>query len=164
MDRDRRQRRVTVYWLVPLMLFVSSVLMALAWLGHLKFKYLPLWLLVLVSWLIVLPEYVLNVLAIRYGHGTFSGAAMATFNLCTGVVCVALTSAFYLGEHLATHQILGFVALTIAMGMVGHSGKDVESETMTSKEKAPPQLAIQESIGCGELEIDPTQPRGQTDG
>lgn len=109
------------YVLVPMMLFVSSCLMALAWLGHLKFKNSPLYVAILLSWCIVLPEYVLNVLAIRYGHGTFSGAAMATFNLCTGVICVALVSAYYLKEPLKAHQIVGFALLAVSMGLVAWS-------------------------------------------
>lgn len=103
---------------VPLMLLVSSGLMALAWLGHLKFKEAPLWMAILLSWGIVLPEYLLNVTAIRYGHKAFSAAAMATFNLCTGVICVALVSAFYLQEPLRSHQIVGFVLVTIGMFLV----------------------------------------------
>jgi hypothetical protein len=107
-----------VYFIVPLMLFVSSCLMALAWLGHLKFKDSPLYVAIFFSWCLVLPEYVLNVLAIRYGHGTFTGAAMATFNLCTGVICVALVSAYYLKEPILRRQWVGFGVLAIAMGLV----------------------------------------------
>lgn len=106
------------YVLVPLMLLTSSGLMAMAWLGHLKFKEAPLYVAILASWCIVLPEYVLNVVAIRYGHGTFSGAAMATFNLCTGVIFVALVSAFYLQEPIHGRKIFGFAVLTVAMALV----------------------------------------------
>lgn len=116
------------YVLVPLMLFVSSCLMALAWLGHLKFKKSPLYVAILVSWCIVLPEYVLNVLAIRYGHGTFSGAAMATFNICTGVVCVALVSSYYLKEPLKARQKVGFVLLTISMALVAWSSESAPAD------------------------------------
>lgn len=106
------------YILVPLMLLTSSILMALAWLGHLRFKDSRLPVAIFFSWCLVLPEYVLNVLAIRYGHGTFTGAAMATFNLCTGVACVALVSSMYLRERLTRRQITGFALLAIGMGLV----------------------------------------------
>jgi hypothetical protein len=110
------------------MLLASSGLMALAWLGHLKFKDSPLWLAILVSWCIVLPEYLLNVTAIRYGHRVFSGAAMATFNLCTGVICVALMSAFYLQEPLMERQLVGFVLVTIGMFLVVDWSRDSSAE------------------------------------
>lgn len=102
------------------MLFVSSILMALAWLGHLKFKEYSFPVALMGSWLLVFPEYVLNISAIRYGHGTFTGSQMATFHLCFGVVCVALVSRFYLGEPIRAPQFLGFVLLAVAMFLISY--------------------------------------------
>ena len=60
-----------------LLLLCSNCFMTLAWYGHLKFKATALWVVVLVSWLIALPEYCLAVPANRIGHldhgGTFTG-------------------------------------------------------------------------------------------
>ena len=39
------------------LLIISNVFMTFAWYGHLKFKGSPLALVILVSWLIALPEY-----------------------------------------------------------------------------------------------------------
>ncbi|MBT8467948.1 MAG: DMT family protein, partial [Deltaproteobacteria bacterium] len=55
------------------MLFVSSVIMALAWIGHIRFRHKGYVLALIASWCLVLPEYILNVSAIRYGHEVFSG-------------------------------------------------------------------------------------------
>ena len=105
--------------LVPLMLLVSSMLMALAWLGHVRFRdRVPFVVAVLASWLLVLPEYVLNVVAIRWGHEFYSGGAMASFNLCTGVLCVALVSRYVLGEPISRRQLLGFVLMAVAVVLV----------------------------------------------
>lgn len=101
--------------LVPLMIFASGAFMAVAWLGHLRIKDRGFWVALGLSWLIVLPEYVLNVLATRYGYGTFTGAQMASFHLCSGVVCVALVSKLVLGEQLGAQQIIGFFFLAIGM-------------------------------------------------
>lgn len=101
--------------LVPLMIFVSGAFMALAWLGHLRFKSLGFWPALGMSWSIVLPEYILNVSATRYGFGTYTGAQMASFHLASGVVCVALVSRFVLGEALGGRQALGFVFLAGGM-------------------------------------------------
>ncbi len=37
-------------WLPVVLLTASNLLMTFAWHGHLKFKHLPLWLVVLASW------------------------------------------------------------------------------------------------------------------
>ena len=104
--------------IVPLMLFVSSVLMALAWIGHIRFRHLGFWVALIGSWLLVLPEYILNVSAIRYGHAVFSGGQMAAMNLSSGVICVALVARFFLGEHLSRKQVLGFVLMAVAVTLV----------------------------------------------
>ena len=98
--------------LVPISMLVASCLMSLAWLGHLRYRdSVGFWTALAMSWLLVLPEYVLNVAATRYGYGTYSGAQMATFHLAFGVVCVALVSRFILGEPLTARQLMGFALL-----------------------------------------------------
>ncbi len=104
--------------LVPSMIFLSGAFMAVAWLAHLRIRSYGFWPALAMSWAIVLPEYVLNVAATRYGYGTFSGAQMASFHLCSGVVCVALVSRYILGETLAGRQVLGLGLLAIAMVLV----------------------------------------------
>ena len=104
---------------VPVMLFLSSMLMAVAWLGHLKFKDAPFLVALGVAWLIVLPEYALNVSAVRMGKGIYRGATMASFNLCTGVVCVVVVSRYVLGETLETRQLIGFGLMIVAMLLIG---------------------------------------------
>ena len=106
-------------YIVPLMLFASSAIMALAWLGHVRFRNRVSFLVAVIgSWVLVLPEYVLNIVAIRWGHEYYTGAAMASFNLCTGVLCVALVSRFVLGEPFTRRHLAGFVLMAIAVVMV----------------------------------------------
>jgi uncharacterized protein len=105
--------------LIPLFMLLASCLMALAWLGHLRFRNeIGFWTALSLSWLLVLPEYVLNVAATRYGYGTYSGSQMATFHLAFGVVFVALVSRYVLGEHLTTTQLLGFALLAISVALI----------------------------------------------
>ena len=54
--------------LTVILLTGSNIFMTLAWYGHLKFRAAPLLLAILASWLIALPEYMLQVPANRYGH------------------------------------------------------------------------------------------------
>jgi uncharacterized protein (DUF486 family) len=100
------------------MLVASSMVMALAWLGHLRFKELPFLVAMFFCWLLVLPEYLLNISAIRFGYVVYSGAQMAAFRLCSGVVCVALVSRFILDEELTTRKLLGFGLMMVAMALI----------------------------------------------
>jgi len=105
-------------YLVPLMLFISSILMAFAWLGHIKFREKTFIQALIFSWLLVLPEYLLNVSAIRWGIGTFEPSEMAAMNLCTGVICIAFVSKIFLGEKLNPLKIVGFILMAISVVLV----------------------------------------------
>jgi uncharacterized protein (DUF486 family) len=107
-----------VIWVVPVMLLVSSIIMAFAWLGHLRFRHYRLTVALLASWLLVIPEYVLNVYSTRLGYGTYTGAQMASLNLCTGVVCVAGVSVLVLDEKLTRRQWLGFGLMAVAIFLI----------------------------------------------
>jgi uncharacterized protein (DUF486 family) len=102
---------------VPAMIACSGAFMAFAWLGHLRIKEHSFWIALAMSWAIVLPEYVLNVTATRWGFGLFSGAQMAGFHLASGVVCVTIVSRFMLHEALTTTQMtgLGFIAAGVLL-------------------------------------------------
>lgn len=104
------------------MLFLSSLLMAFAWLGHIRFRSKGFFFALLISWAIVLPEYILNVVAIRYGHGVYTGGEMAAFNLCTGVLSVALISRLFLKESMNVSQIVGFFVMTWAIILIVYNG------------------------------------------
>ena len=123
--------------LVALMLFVSSLLMALAWLGHLQFKESPFLLALGMCWLLVLPEYALNIAALRLGAPVFSGSQMAAFRLCSGVVCVALVARFVLGEELRAQQVAGFALMIVAMALIG-TGRVLPAEDTPSDAPTPP--------------------------
>ncbi len=105
-------------YLVPLMIFASGGFMAVAWLGHLRIRQYGFWIALALSWAIVLPEYILNVSATRWGIGTYTGAQMASFHLCSGVVCVALVSRLLLHEPMSTMQLAGFGLLAAGMALV----------------------------------------------
>jgi uncharacterized protein (DUF486 family) len=80
--------------------------------------YPPLLVALLGSWLLVIPEYVLNVYATRLGHGIYTGAQMASLNLCSGVVCVAGVSVLVLGERLTRRQWTGFALMAVAIALI----------------------------------------------
>lgn len=103
---------------VPLLLFLSSVIMAFAWLGHIRLRSRPFRVALLLSWFMVLPEYVLNVIAFRWGSAFYSGAQMAAFNMAAGVICVALVARLFLREPILLRQWLGFALMAAAIVLI----------------------------------------------
>ena len=61
-------------WLSAVLLLIgSNVFMTVAWYNHLNKKAWPMLTAILISWLIALPEYCLQVPANRLGHARFGG-------------------------------------------------------------------------------------------
>ena len=58
---------------VPLMLLAAGLLMSFAWIGHLRFRSWNFLTALVLSWLLVLPEYMLNVFSVRWGRTVYSG-------------------------------------------------------------------------------------------
>ncbi len=62
-----------INWITVVLLFLSNLVMLYAWYGHLKsLSKSPVWLVIVVSWLIALGEYCLMVPANRIGAKTMS--------------------------------------------------------------------------------------------
>ena len=64
------------------LLIVSNVFMTIAWYGHLKFKTKPLIWVILISWAIVLFEYIFQVPADRIGASIFKVTRLKIFQEC----------------------------------------------------------------------------------
>jgi uncharacterized protein (DUF486 family) len=116
--------------LIPIMLILSSAIMAFAWLGHLKYKEeLSFVMAALFAWLLVLPEYILNVSAIRWGVGIYEPSEMAAMNLSSGVVFIAIVSHFVLGEELSIQKYIGFGLMFVAMFLISSpKAKEVKKQ------------------------------------
>ena len=105
-------------FLVPILLFTSSIIMAFAWLGHIRLRNRAFHVSLLMSWFMVLPEYVINVTAFRWGRDFYTGAQMAAFNMAAGVICAALVARFFLKEPIRRRQWLGFVLMAAAIVLI----------------------------------------------
>jgi uncharacterized protein (DUF486 family) len=81
-----------------LLLICSNAFMTAAWYGHLKFKDVPFLTAILVSWLIALPEYALQVPANRLGHGQFSAPQLKIIQEVISISVFLVFSIAYLGE------------------------------------------------------------------
>ena len=106
-------------YMVPIMLITSSAIMAMAWIGHLKYKEdLSFLAAAMLAWVLVLPEYLLNVSGIRWGVGVYQPSEMAAMNLSSGIVFIALVSHFFLGEEISTQKYMGFGLMIISMALI----------------------------------------------
>ena len=101
-----------------LLLMISNIFMTVAWYGHLKYKNSPLWIVVVVSWLIAFFEYCFQVPANRIGHYQFSAAQLKTIQEVITVVVFCLFSVFYLKEDLKWNYLVGFGFIVLAVFFV----------------------------------------------
>jgi uncharacterized protein (DUF486 family) len=79
-------------------LLLSNTFMTVAWYGHLRYRSAPLLFVILVSWLIALPEYALQVPANRFGYGEFTAAQLKIIQEIISITVFVVFSFFYLRE------------------------------------------------------------------
>ena len=92
-----------------LLLLASNVFMTIAWYGHLRHKDAALWKAILASWLIALPEYLLQVPANRWGHGTFSAFQLKIIQEIVTLVVFCAFALVYLREPLKWNYAVAFL-------------------------------------------------------
>jgi hypothetical protein len=94
-----------------LLLAASNVFMTLAWYGHLKFKSVPLLIVIVASWGIAFIEYCLAVPANRFGHAVYTAAELKTIQEVITLVVFAGFSVLYLKEPLGWNHLFGFALI-----------------------------------------------------
>jgi hypothetical protein len=103
------------YFLTPLLLVFSNVLMTFAWYGHLKQPSWPLWLAIVVSWGIAFFEYCFAVPANRIGYGTFTGQQLKVMQEVITLGVFAVFSVMFLGEQLRWTYFAAMACLVAAV-------------------------------------------------
>jgi uncharacterized protein (DUF486 family) len=89
-----------------------------SWYGHLKYKASPLWIVIAASWLIALPEHLLQVPANRWGHAVYSAAQLKTLQEVITLSVFAAFSVWYLGESLQWNLAVGFALIGLGAWVV----------------------------------------------
>ncbi|MGM9861805.1 MAG: DMT family protein [Muribaculaceae bacterium] len=117
-------------WLTIALLVVSNIFMTFAWYGHLKLQEMkvftsatPLYIVILVSWLIALAEYAFQVPANRYGFSGNGGAfSLMQLKVIQEVITLAVftifTVVFFRGEPLHWNHLAAFGCLIAAVYFV----------------------------------------------
>lgn len=122
-----------------LLLIASNSFMTVAWYGHLKFRDRPLWLAILASWIIALPEYALQVPANRYGYGAFSATQLKIVQEVISVALFAVFAWFYLGETPTWRTGAAFMLIVAAVALVRGESAPQQQE--------PPAPAVESAKG-----------------
>lgn len=124
-----------------LLLLCSNIFMTWAWYGHLKRPAWPLLLAILISWMIALPEYMLQVPANRLGHVSMGGPFTAsqlkviqeavTLTVFIGFAIIVLRERPRLNEYIA----FGLILLAVVVAMLGR--REPNLAPATAAEHAP---------------------------
>ena len=113
-------------WLTIGLLVISNIFMTFAWYGHLKLQQMkiitsntPLYVVILISWVIALAEYSCQVPANRMGYigngGAFSLMQLKVIQeAITLIVFTLFTVVFFNGESLHWNHFAAFVCLILA--------------------------------------------------
>src|SRR4051812_718893 len=103
-----------------LLLLASNTFMTVAWYGHLRFTKVPLWAVIGVSWLIALPEYMLQVPGNRLGQEQY-GWTPTQLKVIQEVISLsvfAVFAFFYFREVPGWKQGLAFLLIVAASFLI----------------------------------------------
>ena len=89
--------------------------MTVAWYGHLKYKDVALWKVILVSWLIAFFEYCFQVPANRIGSYEFTTAQLKTIQEVITLITFSVFSVLYLKEEFKWNYAASFVCIIAAV-------------------------------------------------
>lgn len=105
----------------PIVLLIgSNIFMTFAWYGHLKFKEVALWKVILASWAIALAEYCLQVPANRLGAKTYSPDQLKVIQEVITLSVFGVFSVFYFGDKLHWNHAAAFACLVAGAWFMFH--------------------------------------------
>ena len=104
-----------------LLLIASNTFMTLAWYMHVKKKAWPLLAAIVISWLIALPEYILQVPANRLGHqdfgGPFSLAQLKVLQEAITLTVFCMLTVLVFKEKLRMTDLIAFALVFVAVAI-----------------------------------------------
>ena len=103
-----------------LLLVASNLFMTFAWYGHLRYKEVPLFGVIVASWAIAFIEYCLAVPANRYGHAVYSAAELKPIQEVITLAVFAGFSVLYLKEPLGWNHAGGFTLIAAGAFLIFH--------------------------------------------
>jgi uncharacterized protein (DUF486 family) len=101
-----------------ILLTISNIFMTFAWYGHLKYRYTPLFKVIVISWLIAFLEYCFQVPANRIGSYEFSVAQLKTIQEVITLTVFSVFSVLYLGQPIRWNYVVGFAMMVLAVAVI----------------------------------------------
>jgi uncharacterized protein len=106
---------------LPIALLIgSNAFMTTAWYWHLRYKEVPIYWVILISWSLAFVEYCLAVPANRYGSAVYNPAQLKTLQEVVTLSVFAVFSTVYLKDPLTLSQGLGFALIAAGAFFVFH--------------------------------------------
>ncbi|HKU28125.1 MAG TPA: DMT family protein [Candidatus Sulfotelmatobacter sp.] len=102
------------------LLTISNIFMTFAWYGHLKYRDVPLYKVIVVSWMIAFFEYCFQVPANRIGSYEFTAAQLKTIQEVITLTVFAVFSVLYLKQPLRWNYLVGFGLIVGAVAVIFH--------------------------------------------
>src|ERR1700683_2748872 len=102
------------------LLTFSNVFMTFAWYGHLKYRDVPLFKVIVISWMIAFFEYCFQVPANRIGSYKFSAAQLKTIQEVITLAVFSVFSVLYLGEKFKWNYGAGFAFIVAGAFFIFH--------------------------------------------
>ena len=91
-----------------ILLLISNIFMTFAWYGHLKFRGLPILIVILASWGIAFFEYCFQVPANRIGYDVYNATQLKTIQ-------EVITLSVFLKEDFRWNYLIGFILIILAV-------------------------------------------------
>ena len=101
-----------------LLLTLSNIFMTFAWYGHLKYRSVPLYKVIVISWLIAFAEYCFQVPANRIGSYEFTAAQLKTIQEIITLTVFAVFSVLYLKQPMRWNYVAGFALIVVAVALI----------------------------------------------
>src|ERR1700693_4074531 len=97
------------------LLTISNIFMTFAWYGHLKYRDVPLFKVIVISWMIAFFEYCFQVPANRIGSYEFSAAQLKTIQEVITLLVFSVFSVLYLKQKIKWNHAAGFSCIALAV-------------------------------------------------
>jgi hypothetical protein len=101
-----------------ILLTISNIFMTFAWYGHLKYRGVPLFKVIVISWMIAFFEYCFQVPANRIGSYEFSAVQLKTIQEVITLTVFSVFSVLYLKQDLRWNYVVGFAMIVAAVFVI----------------------------------------------
>ena len=118
-----------------LLLTISNVFMTFAWYGHLKHKESPLFIAIVLSWLIAFFEYCFQVPANRWGSSQFTPVQLKVMQEIITLLVFSVFAVTYLDQKLGWNHLVAFLLIVGAVFFVRMD--KVSANEVTEQAEAP---------------------------